>query len=94
MNESFLFFKGEIFTNHVGPSKRYRTVGTTYLCIIPIEIRSGDSCITINDTTYLLEKHTPLYLKPSDIYEFSGPMVLSMTFSSPNHFAGEEEIER
>lgn len=92
VTDKFPFLNGKIFTNTNPSSPKYRTTGNTYLCIIPIKISDNNSSMKINGETYFFKVGEPFYLGPTDVYEFCGPSTVSMTFCSPNHFAGEQEI--
>ena len=87
----FLF--GKVFTNSSPNSKKYRTTGNTYLCIIPIKINDGNSSIRINEMEpHFFKLGEPVYLGPTDTYYFCGPATVSMVFCSPTNSVGEEQI--
>lgn len=86
------FLIGKTFTNTNPSSPKYRTTGNTYVCILPIKVNESSSSLRVNGETHFLKIGEPLYLGPTDIYQFCGPVTASMTFCSPTNSVGGEEI--
>lgn len=86
------FLSGKIFTNTNPSSAKYRTTGNTYVCILPIKVNENNSSLRVNGETHFLKIGEPLYLGPTDVYEFCGPCTVSLTFCSPTNSVGEEQI--
>ena len=86
------FLYGKVFTNTEASSPKRRTTGNTYLCVIPVKINDGNSSLRVNGETHFFTIGEPMYLGPTDVYQFCGPCTVSMTFCSPTSSVGEEQI--
>lgn len=92
LTDKLPFLMGKLFTNQKPSSPRYRTMGNTYLCIVPIRVNEGNSSIKVNGEVHFMKIGEPIYITPTDVYEFCGPATVTMTFTSPTNSIGEEEV--